>query len=80
MILGGGRQNKEDKIDHYVGVVLSKKVGDAVKEGDVIATIYANDKKKIDDAKALIVKAFDINNQIVAPYMFFLFFFFCFFF
>ena len=68
MILGGGRQNKEDKIDHYVGVVLSKKVGDAVKEGDVIATIYANDKKKIDDAKALIVKAFDINNQIVNTY------------
>lgn len=68
MILGGGRQNKEDKIDHYVGVVLSKKVGDAVKEGDVIATIYANDKKKIDDAKALIVKAFDINNQIVDTY------------
>ena len=69
MILGGGRQNKEDKIDHYVGVVLSKKVGDAVKEGDAIATIYANDKKKIDDAKALIVKAFDINNQIVDTYM-----------
>ena len=68
MILGGGRQNKEDKIDHYVGVVLSKKVGDAVKEGDAIATIYANDKKKIDDAKALIVKAFDINNQIVDTY------------
>ena len=36
---------------------------------DAIATIYANDKKKIDDAKALIVKAFDINNQIVDTYM-----------
>ena len=48
--------------------MLSKKVGDAVKEGDAIATIYANDKKKIDDAKALIVKAFDINNQIVDTY------------
>ena len=48
--------------------MLSKKVGDAVKEGDAIATIYANDKKKIDDAKSLIVKAFDINNQIVDTY------------
>lgn len=39
-----------------------------MKEGDAIATIYANDKKNIDDAKALIVKAFDINNQIVDTY------------
>ena len=39
-----------------------------MKEWDVIATIYENDKKKIDDAKALIVKAFDINNQIVNTY------------
>lgn len=68
MILGGGRQNKDDKIDHSVGVVLAKKVGDCVKEGETIATIYANDKEKIDDAKALIVKAFDIQKEIVDTY------------
>ena len=46
MILGGGRQNKEDKIDHYVGVVLSKKVGDAVKEGDAVSYTHLDVYKR----------------------------------
>ena len=68
MILGGGRQNKGDDIDHSVGVVLSKKVGDKVDKGDVIATIYANDKDRIEDANELIVKAFAIQKEIVDTY------------
>lgn len=68
MILGGGRQNKGDDIDHSVGVVLSKKVGDKVDKGDVIATIYANDKDKIEAANELIVKAFAIQKEIVDTY------------
>ena len=38
--LGGGRVTKEDKIDNTVGIVLSKKVGDDVKKGDVLCTLY----------------------------------------
>ena len=68
MILGGGLQNKGDDIDHSVGVVLSKKVGDKVDKGDVIATIYANDKDKIEAANELIVKAFAIQKEIVDTY------------
>ena len=68
MILGGGRQNKGDDIDHSVGVVLSKKVGDKVDKGDVIATIYANDKDRIEAANELIVKAFAIQKEIVDTY------------
>ena len=41
-ILGAGRQTKEDEIDLAVGIILHKKVGDAVKEGDVLATLEAN--------------------------------------
>ena len=40
MILGGGRAAKDDVIDLSVGVVLSKKIGDEVSKGDVIARIY----------------------------------------
>lgn len=65
MLLGGGRQNKDDIIDHSVGVVLSKKVGSFVKKGESIATIYANDFNKISEAEALIVKAFEIQRGIV---------------
>ena len=48
--LGAGRMKKEDPIDKAVGIVLHKKVGDFVKEGDVLATLYANDKTKVDVA------------------------------
>src|SRR5699024_5085707 len=44
MMLGAGRQTKESKIDLAVGVVLHKKVGDAVNEGDTLLTVHANEK------------------------------------
>lgn len=42
MMLGAGRQTKEDVIDLAVGLVLNKKVGDRVEEGESLLTIYAN--------------------------------------
>jgi thymidine phosphorylase len=42
VILGGGRERKEDAVDPAVGIVLHKKVGDRVATGDAIATIYYN--------------------------------------
>ena len=42
MRLGAGREELTDNIDHSVGVVLKKQVGDFVNEGDVIALIYGN--------------------------------------
>src|SRR5699024_11731023 len=44
MLLGAGRQTKDSDIDLAVGIVLNKKVGDAVKKGDVQQTIHANQK------------------------------------
>lgn len=66
MILGGGRRTKEDIIDYSAGVVLAKKVGDTVKKGEIIATIYSSCNTEIDNAKALIVKAFVIQNEAVS--------------
>ncbi|AYC29344.1 pyrimidine-nucleoside phosphorylase [Paenisporosarcina cavernae] len=42
MLLGAGRATKESEIDLAVGILLNKKVGDRVQEGDVLATIFAN--------------------------------------
>ncbi|PAK71104.1 thymidine phosphorylase, partial [Lentilactobacillus parakefiri] len=42
MMLGAGRQTKEDVIDLGVGIVLNKKVGDRVTKGDSILTIHSN--------------------------------------
>ena len=42
--LGAGRKSKEDKIDYTVGIKLHKHIGDEVKKGEVLATLYINDK------------------------------------
>lgn len=42
MMLGAGRATKESVIDLAVGIVLHKKVGDAVAAGESLATIHAN--------------------------------------
>lgn len=46
--LGAGRKTKEDKVDHTVGIKLNKLVGEKVKRGDVLATLYVKDKIDLD--------------------------------
>ena len=43
VLLGAGRLKKEDPIDFAAGIELHKKLGDAVKPGDVLCTFYASD-------------------------------------
>lgn len=64
MLLGAGRETKEQAIDPSVGVVLNKKIGDKVVKGDVIAYIYANDKN-IDLAIKTINEAFEYSKDFV---------------
>ena len=54
VILGGGRERKEDSVDPAVGIVLHKKVGDRVAAGEPIATIYYNAEAKAARARQLI--------------------------
>jgi len=63
LILGGGRETKESKIDLSVGLVLHKKVGDVVKKGDSLATIYANDQTKLAAAKERFLNAYTIDRS-----------------
>ncbi len=63
LILGGGRETKESKIDLSVGLVLHKKVGDYVKEGESLAAIYANDKNKLEAAKERFLKAYHMDDK-----------------
>ncbi|ADY21219.1 pyrimidine-nucleoside phosphorylase [Bacillus paranthracis] len=66
MLLGAGRATKEDEIDLAVGLMLRKKVGDAVKEGEPFVTIYAN-RENIEDVKAKIYENISIAETAVAP-------------
>lgn len=65
LILGGGRETKESEIDLSVGLVLHKKVGDAVRKGESLATIYANDQAKLDAAADRFLQAYTIDGSLV---------------
>ena len=61
-ILGGGREKKEDNIDLRVGVIINKKVCDYVNADEPVAYVYANDKKKADEAISIIKKAYELSD------------------
>jgi len=44
--LGAGRVKKEDGIDYAVGIMLEKKIGDKVNQGDILAYVHANNEEK----------------------------------
>ena len=66
MYLGAGRAKLSDQIDHAVGIVLSKKVGDTVNVGDTIATIYSN-KENNDLEIKTILDAYSISDDAIEP-------------
>ncbi|MGG2015601.1 pyrimidine-nucleoside phosphorylase [Bacillus sp. S10(2024)] len=66
MLLGAGRATKEDEIDLAVGLMLRKKVGDAVKEGEPLVTIYAN-REEVEEVKAKIYENISISEKAEAP-------------
>lgn len=63
LILGGGRETKESSIDLGVGFILHKKVGDYVKIGESLATMYASDQGKAETAKQCFIKAYSFAKQ-----------------
>ena len=65
LVLGAGRETKESEIDLSVGIMLHKKIGDFVKKGEAIATIYANDDSKRVQSEEKILKAYSIVKEKV---------------
>ena len=66
MMLGAGRQTKEDVIDLGVGIVLNKKVGEHVEKGENILTIHTN-TKEIDDILYKLDNSITIDSKGEAP-------------
>jgi pyrimidine-nucleoside phosphorylase len=63
VILGGGRERKEDSVDPAVGIVLHKKVGDRVVAGEPIATIYYNSGSRVARAQQLLEESCRISDS-----------------
>ncbi len=67
VILGGGREKKEDSIDHAVGLVLHKKVGDQVQAGEAICTVHHNHESAARRAENLIQQSYRITDNPANP-------------
>ena len=71
MSLGAGRETKDETIDHSIGIILKKKVGDKVKEGEPLALFYSDgDPEKIEQAKEKFLGAYRIGSQSVELHKF----------
>ena len=57
VMLGAGRQTKEDAIDHAAGIRIHAKTGDAVQPGDTVATLYTNRPAVVEQARAAYLAA-----------------------
>jgi pyrimidine-nucleoside phosphorylase len=65
--LGAGRRKKGEDIDHAVGIVLGPKVGDRVKEGEILFTIHARDDESAKRARSRLLEAYTWSDGRVSP-------------
>jgi pyrimidine-nucleoside phosphorylase len=65
MILGAGRNRKDDVIDHSAGVILHKKIGDHLDAGEPLVTMLTNRRDSLEEARAVLAGAFDVSDQPV---------------
>jgi pyrimidine-nucleoside phosphorylase len=63
LVLGGGREKKDDVIDPAVGLVLHKKVGDPVRKGEAFCTVHYNSDARLNTAQVLLQQAYRIAEK-----------------
>ena len=63
MHLGGGRVTKESDIDLSVGVMLNKKLGDRVEQGESLATIHASSQTSARQQAEALLACFELSDE-----------------
>ena len=66
MLLGAGRETVESAIDPAVGLVLHKKGGDLVIQGEPLLTLHVNDRTHLEEVKALLRDAIRVGPEAPA--------------
>ena len=61
--LGAGRERKEDAVDHAAGLLLLKRVGDQVKDGDVLAELHAATEERLDKGELRLRSAVTLGES-----------------
>lgn len=63
VLLGGGREKKEDVVDPAVGIMVQKKLGDKVSAGESLCTVHYNSADRLEVAKPLIAGSYTIGPE-----------------
>jgi len=63
VFVGGGREQESDAVDPAVGIVVHKKTGDAVQEGEALCTVLYNSEEKMERARALLERSFHVQAE-----------------
>jgi pyrimidine-nucleoside phosphorylase/thymidine phosphorylase len=67
MLLGAGRARMDSLVDHAVGVVVHKKVGESIRAGEPLCTLFVNDETRLEEAETLIRNAYTIAAEPAVP-------------
>src|SRR5579864_7994951 len=63
VVLGGGREKKDDRIDPAVGLEFHKRIGDAVERGEPLCTLHYNADARLEEARHLVETAYRIEPE-----------------
>lgn len=61
--LGAGREKKDDEIDYTAGIVLNKKIGDFVKKGEILATLYSSKVENMEELEEIFKETIEIQSE-----------------
>ena len=64
VMLGVGRTIKDGPIDYSAGIIMHKKTGDAIIEGESIAILYASDESLLANAAKTYIEAITIGEEV----------------
>ncbi len=67
VVLGAGREKKGDPIDHSVGIIVHRKVGDMVERGEPLLTLHANHVHRLATAREMLRDAFQWSDSPPTP-------------
>jgi pyrimidine-nucleoside phosphorylase len=63
VVLGGGREKKEDGIDPTVGIVLHRKAGDAIRAGETLCTVHYNSEARARRAQEMLLNSYHVADE-----------------
>ena len=63
VMLGAGRETKDDTIDMSAGIIMAKKTGDFVKTGDTLATLYSCNENSFENARNRFLSAIEFSDE-----------------